>query len=94
MQPGQMVYCIADDQDYFLLRASLPSCAPRKGNVYHVRTVYPNCPSCGGDHIDLEEVVAPFINGFPANWFRPCRPVNFNAFVARLFPIAGEGPEA
>jgi hypothetical protein len=94
MQPGQLVLCIADDQDYFLLRAALPSFAPRRGNVYHVAALHPNCPSCGGDHIDIEELSSPFVNGYPANWFRTCRPVNFNAFVAQLFPMPGEGPQA
>lgn len=86
MQPGQLVTCHGDDVLYLKLRLYARQYCPLNGLVYTVERVITNCKDCGQDHVILEELPTPFKTGFPARWFKPCAPVNFEKFMAQLMP--------
>lgn len=87
MQPGQLVSCVGDDPLYYKLMVFAPAICPRRGMVYTLESIITNCPSCGQDHVTLEEISAgPFTSGYPARWFRPCREADFDRFMEQVLP--------
>ena len=92
MQPGTLVYCCGEDEAFAKIAEILPKGIPLKGNVYTVSYIMRDCEDCGQPHVMLEELLCPFVNGWPAAWFRPCRPADFGLFLARLFGSKWERP--
>lgn len=90
MQPGQLVTCVGNDLLYFKLLLLYPSVCPKKGLVYTVQNVTTNCPSCGEDHVTVEEIASPFVTGYPARWFKPCREADFGLFMKRVMGTSME----
>lgn len=86
MQPGQLVVCVGGDLLFYKLAIFARQYCPLQGNVYTVESVITNCPSCGQDHVTLEEVSVPFAHGLPARWFKPCRPYDFDKFMEQVLP--------
>ena len=88
MQPGQLVTCtVGVDFEYFRLALTLPDFCPRYRMIYTVSQVIHNCPSCGQDHVTLEEFDPPFERGYPVRWFKPCkRPGDFDKFMEQVLP--------
>lgn len=82
---GQLVFCVAPPQELYaagLLGASTEQ-LPIRGCVYTVSGILLNCPKCHGTHVMLEEIEHA---DHPGEWFKPCRPADFNLFMMRLFP--------
>jgi len=90
MEPGQLVTCIGNDPLYYKLLLWAPVHCPQRGLVYTIGSVTTNCKDCGEDHITVEEINSPFITGYPLRWFKPCREVDFDLFIARLLPFNPE----
>lgn len=86
MEPGQLVSCVGGDLLFYKLAIFARSYCPLQGNVYTIESVVKNCKDCGEDHVTLEELCTPFVSGFPARWFRPCRPANFDRFMEQVLP--------
>lgn len=82
---GQLVVCIAQRRHVEILRREHPSVTLNPGSVYTVIGIIDYCPDCKAQHLLLEELLSDRFE-YPMEWFRPCRPVNFNRFVAQLFP--------
>jgi hypothetical protein len=96
---GQLVICVAPPQEIYAagllartkqLAGLVPSAdqLPLRGCVYTISAIFDDCPSCHGTHVMLEELAGA---DHPGEWFKPCRPANFERFMARLFPQLDDG---
>lgn len=90
MKPGDTVSCFGGDLLHAQLMRHMPSACPEPGLVYTVTGVFRNCPSCGQDHVTLKEIPSPFINGYPARWFKPWTENDFQSFLSAHMSPNGE----
>lgn len=90
MQPNQLVNCVGGDLLYLQLLRHMPSVCPEQGLTYTIENVITDCPSCGQSHVTLRELAGPFINGYPARWFRPYSQEDFASFLSAHLPATGE----